>query len=182
MPKDNIDRAIKKGAGIGDGKNIIEEAVYEIFGPASSTFILETVTDNKNRTLSDVKMALNKNGGQMGATGSVAWMYKHKGIITINPTTTTDHDQLELDIIDAGAQDIIKNDDAWEIYTLPDELQATEKKLKSKNLQIIESNLGYIAKDELNITDSETQDKIDRLFTTLDELDDASNVYTNANW
>lgn len=180
MPKDNIERAIKRGTG--EGKDAtLEEITYEIFGPAGVAFIAEAITDNKNRTVSEVKNVVSKSGGQMGGEGSVMWMFNRQGLIAIDPPGSGDADELELKIIDAGAQDIIKDSD-WEIYTAPDELQKVADNLKPINLKIKESGLIYRPKEELQITDPEIQAKVEKIFSALDDCDEISNVYTNANW
>lgn len=181
MPKDNIDRAIKRGTG--EGKDAaLEEITYEVFGPAGVTFIAEAITDNKNRTTSDIKSTLNKAGGQLGGLNSVMWMFERKGLIVINrPTPGDKTEELELAIIDAGAQDIIKEND-WEIYTAPDELQKTINQLKMINLEIKESSLIYLPKEEINIDDQDTRAKVEKIFSALDDCTDINNVYTNANW
>jgi YebC/PmpR family DNA-binding regulatory protein len=175
MPKDNIERAIKRGAGTGGDGVVLEEATYEAFGPENSAFIIETITDNKNRTVSDVKIALSKNGGNLAGPGSVVWQFERKGLITVN-IGEKDADELELSIIDAGAQDISTDDKEWEITTAPDELQAVEKAIKDLNLEIKDSALGYKAKDEIT---PEIESKIEKLFTALDDIDDVTNIYTN---
>lgn len=180
MPKDNIQRAIDKGAGNSkDGANF-EEAVYEVVGPAGSGFVVETITDNKNRTVADLKAILNKNGGQLGSANSVAWMFERKGQIIINSAGL--NDDKELEIIDSGADDIDKGDDEWVVYTAVEQLNAVSKALKEKGVEIKEAGLVYSAKDQLDINDPEDQEKIDRLYNLIDDMDDVSNVYTNANW
>lgn len=184
MPKDNIERAIKRGAGSGDGKNTLEEITYEIFGPGGSLFIVEAITDNKNRTVSDLKTILGKNGGQLGGPNSVLWQFKRSGLILIdqNQLTNKNLDDLELNLIDAGADDINKSEDGWEIITAPDKLQAVESNLKKINIDIKESSLGFKPKDVLNVTDQILQEKIEKLYGALEEIDDINNIYTNAQW
>lgn len=181
LPKDNIDRAIKRGAGA-DKDAHLEEIAYEVFGPAGATFIAEAITDNKNRTSADIKTALNKAGGQLGGQNSVMWMFARQGLIVIDQHDLPNNpEELELKIIDAGAQDIIK-DDSWEIYTAPDQLQKTITQLKSLNLTIKESGLVYVPKKELILTDPESQAKVEKIFSALENCDDINNVYTNVNW
>ncbi|NCN07792.1 YebC/PmpR family DNA-binding transcriptional regulator [Candidatus Falkowbacteria bacterium] len=184
MPKDNIERAIKRGAGTGDGKNVLEEITYEVFGPNNSLFIIETITDNKNRTVSDLKTVLSKNNGQLGGPNSVIWQFERKGIILIDNSQifNINTEDLELNLIDAGAEDIKKSDDGLEIITASDKLQEVEKNIKKLNIEINESLLGFKPKDELNIIDQDAQDKIEKLYNTIDDLDDVNNIYTNANW
>ena len=184
MPKDNIDRAIKRGTGAGGEGATLEENVYEVFGPAGSTFIIETVTDNKNRTIADLKSVLNKNGGQLGGLNTVLWQYNRLGLIFIDRDKLAGKnlDELELALIDAGADDLIKGDDEWEVITASDRLPEVEKNIKKLNLEIRESVIGYKAKTELNIENQEDQEKIAKLYGVLEDLDDVSNIYTNANW
>lgn len=179
MPKENIERAIKRGGGGTDGVNL-EEVTYEIIGPSGTAFIAESITDNKNRTVSNLKSALNKNGVQLGGPNSALWMFERKGLIIITPSGSAD--ELELAIIDAGAQDIIQEDEEWEIYTQSEDLQKVEKVIKSLNIEVKESNLTYKAKDEINVTDPVLQEKVERIYSVIDDLEDINNVYTNANW
>ncbi|MEK7652926.1 MAG: YebC/PmpR family DNA-binding transcriptional regulator [Patescibacteria group bacterium] len=182
MPKDKIEKAILRGAGIGEKANL-EEAVYEVLGPAGSAFIIEVITDNKNRAISEIKNALIKNGGQLAGSGNVSWLFNKMGVIIIAlGDKTAGLDELELSLIDAGAQEIVKNGEEWEIRTMSTDLQKAEKNLRDKNIQIKESSLSYVAKEDLNISDPTTQEQIERLFSALSNLDDVSNVYTNANW
>lgn len=180
MPKDNIQRAIDKGTGNSkDGANF-EETVYEVVGPAGSGFVVEAITDNRNRTVADLKAILNKNGGQLGSTNSVAWMFERKGQIIVNAVGLDDNKELE--IIDSGADDIDKGEDEWVVYTAVEQLNAVSKVLKEKGIEIKEAGLVYSAKDQLNISNQEDQEKIERLYNLIDDMDDVSNVYTNANW
>ena len=177
MPKDNIQRAIDRGTGKGNDGVSLEEATYEAFGPDNSAFIIEAVTDNKNRTISDIKIALNKNGGNLAGPNSVAWQFDRKGLITIN-TENKNKDELELGVIDAGADDISKDNEnnEWEVITPPDSLQVVEENIKKLDIEISDSILGYKAKDEIT-TDS--PEKIEKLFDALDDIDDVTNIYTN---
>ncbi len=184
MPKDNIERAIKRGTGEGgEGKNF-EEVTYEIFGPAGSVFITEAITDNKNRTVSDLKAILNRNGGQLGALNSVSWMFERKGVIILDAGALAgkNQDDLELTLIDAGADDIIKEDNNWEIQTAPDRLNAVIVALKNKGIEAKESGLQYLSKNDVVISDPAEQGKVENFYNLLDDLDDVNAVYTNANW
>lgn len=184
MPKDNVERAIKRGTGEGgEGKNF-EEVTYEIFGPAGSVFIAEAITDNKNRTVSDLKALLNRNGGQLGALNSVSWMFERKGVIIIDSAALAgkNQDELELSLIDAGADDITKEADAWEIQTAPDKLNTVIVALKNEGLEAKESGLQYLAKNEASISNPEDQARVENFYNLLDDLDDINAVYTNANW
>ena len=184
MPKNNIERAIKRGGHDLTGANALEEVAYEIIGPAGSVFIAEAITDNKNRLVANLKAVLNKNNGQLGSPNSVLWLFNKKGMITINlePPNDKISDELELKIIDAGAEDIEKNEGEWEIYTQAENRQKVEQKLKPLGLNIKESGLTYMAKNDLKINNPEAREKIEKLYLALDELDDINNVYTNAHW
>jgi len=184
MPKDNVERAIKKGTGEGSGSSNFEQLTYEIFGPDGTAFIVEAVTDNRNRTIGEVKAVVNKNGGQMAGPNSVAWMFDRRGYATIglDEIKNKNIDELELELIDGGADDIEKNDDSWEIACSIDKLQSLLQKIRDENIEIKDSGISYFAKDEINITDSETQAKIERFYSVLEDLDDVNNVYTNATW
>ncbi|MFA5048041.1 MAG: YebC/PmpR family DNA-binding transcriptional regulator [Patescibacteria group bacterium] len=184
MPKDNIDRAIKKGTGeAGDGK-VFEEVTYEILGPEGSKFIAEAITDNKNRTVSDLKTTLNKNGAQLGSLNSVSWLFDRKGFIIIekNQLAGKNPDELELSIIDTGTEDIIQEADFWDIRTAPESLGLVIKNLKNLGLEPKESGLAYFAKEDLVVADSEILAKIERIYNLIEELDDINNVYTNVSW
>ncbi len=182
MPKDNIERAIKRGAGISDGSTILEEITYEIFGPAGSVFIVETITDNKNRTVSELKAVLNKNGGQLGNPNSVVWMFEREGSITAKNETGKSADELELELIDAGAKDFRQESGQWEISTVGDQLQLVTEKIKALGFTIEESSLIYQPKDELKITKEEEQKRIEKFYSLLEDMEDINNVYTNATW
>ncbi|MFA6918810.1 MAG: YebC/PmpR family DNA-binding transcriptional regulator [Patescibacteria group bacterium] len=184
MPKDNVERAIKKGTGEGSGSSNFEQLTYEIFGPDGTAFIVEAVTDNRNRTIGEIKAVVNKNGGQMAGQNSVAWMFDRRGYATIDLSQIKNKntDELELELIDAGADEVNKNEDSWEILCSIDNLQTLIKKLQDMELETKDSGLSYFAKDEISITDLETQAKIERFYSVLEDLDDVNNVYTNANW
>lgn len=180
MPKDNIERALKRGAGIGGEGADFEEIVYEVFGPAGSAFILEGVTGNRNRTVSDLKSALNKNGGQLAGPNSALWLFDKKGFIEIKKENLAGRDpaELELSLIDAGAEDISQKE-SWKIQTLPENLQKALDKLKELNIESSESGLEYAAKNPIKLS-AEDREKIQNLFDSLSDLDDINNIYTNA--
>jgi len=180
MPKDNIERAISKGTGAGkDGANF-EEVIYEIIGPAGTGFIVEAVTDNRNRTAAELKSILNKYGGTLGSTNSVAWNFQRRGVILVTATNLTEDDELKL--IDAGAEEIQKNEAGWQIITSPENLMAVAAKIKVLNFPIKETSLVFISREEIEVTDPQIQEQIERLYNLITDLDDVNSVYTNANW
>ena len=180
MPRDNIERAIKKGTGeLGGGK--IEEAVYEAYGPGGIAIIIEALTDSKNRTSSEIKHILNKFGGRLGEAGSVKWMFSQKGLIEYEIPKGKDKNDLELLIIDAGAEDIKQKDEILEIYTKPDELDKVKNNLEAQGIKIDLAILEWTAKDLMSVENEKTKAQIEKLFEALDEQDDTQEIYSNLN-
>jgi len=181
MPKDNIDRAIKKGTGeLKDGA-AIEEIVYEGFGPGGVAFVVEAMTDNKNRTSSDMKHAFSKYGGSMGGPGSVQWQFEYKGVVRFTAEKKkhiVEWDVFELALIDAGAEDIRDSENGVEAIGPIDRLRELLQVLEKNNIEPDDSGLEWIPKETISI-DEETSGKIDILYDALDELDDVKAVYTN---
>jgi YebC/PmpR family DNA-binding regulatory protein len=180
MPKDNIDRAIKKGTGeAGDGVQI-EEVLYEAYGPGGVAIVIKCLTDNRNRTSADIKYLLSKNGGTLGGSGSVMWMFDLLGLIQLEESKLPgDRDAFELDLIEAGAEDISVEDGQVEIKTKVENFSKVLNKLKALSIEADDSSLRYIAKEEVAISD-EVRDQISKLFELLEENDDVEDYYTNA--
>jgi YebC/PmpR family DNA-binding regulatory protein len=179
MPKDNIDRAIKKGTGE-DGGAQIEEVYYEAFGPAGVAIIIKCLTDNKNRTVADIKHILSKNGATMGGGGSVMWQFEQCGLIQIEKSKLpADKDIFEMAMIEAGADDISTSDDVVEIKTKVENFGKVANKLKELGVEADDSGLRYVAKEELAI-DEDVREQLSRLFDQLEENDDVDDYYTNA--
>jgi len=183
MPQDNIERAIKKGTGEIEGGKI-ENLLLEAYGTGHIALLIEAVTDNKNRTLAEVRHILEKFGGKL-ASGSVLWMFEKKGCITINcKRLTTDDKQLsredlELLAIEAGAEDIKHRDEVLEIYTKTREMGKIKKTLKGKGVKIENASLDWVPKEEMEISDKLVKEKIEKLFEALDEHDDVQEIYSN---
>ena len=174
MPKDNIQRSIDRVA----DKNaaVMEEVTYEGYGPGGVGIIIETATDNRNRTLPEVKTALIKNGGRIADAGSVMFQFERKGVIRV---AASGEDAL-LEILDAGAEDAVEEDGEIIVYTDQKELMKVRKNLVDAGLDVKDAELQYIATTPLEITDEETSEKIMKLLDVLDDLDDVVNVHTNA--
>lgn len=174
MPNANIERAIARA----DDKNAaaLEEITYEGYGPGGVGLIIETATDNRNRTFPEVKTALVKNGGRIADAGSVMFQFARKGVILVN---ATGEDAL-LEILDAGAEDAIKEDGAIAVYTDQKDLMKVRAALLEAGLEVKEAELQYVPNSEIEITDEETQAKIMKVMDALDDLDDVVNVSTNA--
>lgn len=175
MPNTNIDRAIARAA----DKNAatLEEITYEGYGPGGVGIIIETATDNRNRTFPEVKTALVKNGGRIADAGSVMFQFSRKGVILAN---ASGEDAL-LEILDAGAEDAVEEDGMITVYTDQKDLMKVRKALLESNIEVKEAELQYVPNSEIEITDEETQTKLEKLLDALDNVDDVVNVHTNAN-
>lgn len=176
MPNSNIQRAIDR---VKD-KNAatLEEIVYEGYAPGGVALIIETATDNKNRTFPEVRHALTKNGGTVADSGSVMFQFDRKGVITVK---ATDDDAL-LAILDAGATDANEEDEVIEAVTDAKDLMKVKKAIEDQGLTVEEAELRYVAKNGVPVTDKETADKIIRIMDALDDLDDVLNVHSNADF
>ena len=174
MPSANIQRAIDRVA----DKNAaaLEEITYEGYGPGGVGIIIETATDNRNRTLPEVKTALVKNGGRIADAGSVAFQFTRKGVITVEGTG----EELLLQVLDAGAEDAVEEDGEIIVYTELKDLASVRNQLVEQGLKVKDAELRYIANTPVEIADSETEQKLMKVVDALDDLDDVVNVHTNA--
>lgn len=174
MPSANIQRAIDRVA----DKNAaaLEEITYEGYGPGGVGIIIETATDNRNRTLPEVKTALVKNGGRIADAGSVAFQFTRKGVITVEGTG----EELLLQVLDAGAEDAVEEDGELIVYTELKDLASVRNQLVEQGLNVKDAELRYIANTPVEIADSETAQKLMKVVDALDDLDDVVNVHTNA--
>ncbi len=179
MPNDNIARSIKKAAGeLGDV--IYEEITYEGYAPGGVAVIVEVITDNRNRTASDVRHCFAKNGGNLGTTGSVGFMFDEKGIIVLERTPGSDEDEMMMLALDAGAEDVTTMDDAYEIYTAPNDFSAVREALEKQGLSFLSAEVQKIPQNTVDV-DDETIVKIQKMLDMLDDNDDVQNVFHNAN-
>ena len=189
MPKENIERAIKRGTGQLPGEKL-EEVLYEAYGPGGIAIIIETITDNRNRTLSEIKHILNQYGGKLAGPGSVKWLFERKGCITVDANLQSDSDNkaressakskegLEMAAIEAGAQDIYWQGDTLEVYTKPEEIGKVRENLEKRKVHIISASLDWVAKNEVEIN-TDQRKKCQSLFEALDELDSVKDIYSN---
>ncbi len=175
MPKDNIDRAVKRGTGELAGEQI-EELYYEGMGPVNTQFIVKCLTDNKNRSASTVRHNFSKSGG---ALGSVMWNFEQRGVILFI-ATGIDKDELELELIDAGADDIKSEGDNWTVFTKVADLQSVKTFLESKNIVTESAELEYVAKEGKDLSEAD-KEKVNNFIEQLEENEDVSDFYTNAN-
>lgn len=183
MPKENIERAIKKGTGeLGDGVHL-DELTYEGFGPGGVAIMIDVVTDNKNRSVGEIKNIAGKKGGTIGNPGSVQWQFDHRGVTRLEPEEMAKHESeretIELTLIEAGAIDLTWDENGLEIVSTIEDLKNIAKALETLSLKIAESGLEWVAKEKIEI-DEETGEKLGNLVEALEENDDVRAVYTNA--
>lgn len=179
MPKANIERAIKKGTGELGG-DVIGEVLYEGYGPEGVAILIETATDNKNRTVSEIRAALTKRGGSMASSGAVLYLFENRGQIEIKKEDQSlSDDEIELAIIESGASDFQSESDLIFTYTEPKELMAVKKTLEDNGIKTSGAELSYVPKTEVTVRDKEKAEKIIALVEALEELDDVVSVYAN---
>ncbi len=182
MPKENVERAIRSGSGEGTGDEKLESVSFEALGPQGIAIIIDGITDNKNRTLGEIKQILNQNNAKLVGEGAVRWLFEKRGIISLNLETQNpafkNKEELELAAIEAGAQDFRWYDDDLEVYTRPEDLEKTRKILEEKGVKTEDSSLGWVAKEEI-MADEKVQDACQKLFDDLDNNDAVQDVYSN---
>ncbi|MCK9425296.1 MAG: YebC/PmpR family DNA-binding transcriptional regulator [Ignavibacteriaceae bacterium] len=177
MPADNIERAIKKATGELEGVSFTE-LMYEGYGPGGIAILVEVATDNKNRTVAEVRHIFSKIGGSMGESGSVAWMFERKGIITVKRYNKSEDDVMEI-VLDAGADDMQTEEDVFEVTTSLESFETVRKILLEKGLEIENASLEWIAKNTLAVA-GEDAEKVVKLIETLEDNEDVQNVFSNA--
>ena len=179
MPADNIERAVKKATGELEGQ-IYSELTYEGYAPAGIAIIVDVATDNKNRTVAEVRHIFSKLGGGMGESGSVAWMFDKKGVITL-PNQGKAEDEIMEIVIDAGADDMQTEEDFFEVQTSLENFENVRKILIDKNLTIENASLQWVPKNTIPIK-GEDAEKLIKLIETLEDNDDVQSVFTNADF
>jgi YebC/PmpR family DNA-binding regulatory protein len=177
VPNDNIERAIKKGTGELGGATI-EEITYEGYGPAGVAFMIEVVTDNRNRAANDLRILLSKNGGTFADAGSVAYQFTRRGEMRFEKGTMTEDAAMEL-ALEAGADDVQDGGDEWLIYTATDQLFQVVAALREKGIHANAPKLIYQASTPIALTDVETAKSVIKLYDVLDDYDDTQNVHSN---
>jgi len=185
MPKDKIERAIKRGTGELKEEGALEEVSYEAFGPGGTAILVEGITDNKNRTLAEIKHVLQRYGGKLAQSGSVKWLFGRKGVITINTKNQIPNikeAELELKAIEAGAEDMYwhkeENGELLDVYTKPEALNDVRKNLESKGLKIESASLDWVAKDSIEVAEKD-KENLEKLFEGLDENEAVQDIYSN---
>lgn len=176
MPQDNIQRAIQKGTGELPGTSY-EEYIYEGYGPGGVAVLLEIVTDNKNRTAPEIRKAFAKYGGNLGESGCVAWMFDKKGLIQVD-TSEADEDRLLGVVLEAGAEDVRRSDDTFEVITAPKDLERVKESLTKEKIEIAEGEVTMLPQSTVKLEGKQAQQML-QLMETLEEHDDVQNVYAN---
>ena len=176
MPKDNIERAIKKGTGDLEGVSYTE-GMYEGYGAGGVAILVETLTDNKNRTAADVRSIFTKAGGNLGETGCVSYMFNRKGVITLSTETCSEDDVFNA-ALEAGAEDVVTEDGVIEVYTAPDDFETVRDALESAGFKREMAEVSMIADQRITLDDEKTR-KVLRLIDNLEDNDDVQNVYSN---
>ena len=179
MPADNIERAIKKATGELEGV-IFHELTYEGYGPSGIAVIVEVATDNKNRTVADVRHLFSKYNGSLGENGSVAWMFDRKGVITLPTQDKTEDDIMDI-VLETGADDLQTEEDFFEVQTNLESFDSVRKALLAKELQVENASLQWIAKNVVKVNDEDAE-KVIKLIDALEESDDVQNVFSNADF
>lgn len=178
MPMDTINRAIKRGTGEGGDVNY-EEISYEGYGPGGVAFIINALTDNKNRTASNVRHTLERSGGSLGASGCVSWMFERKGVLVVEKKDGLDEDELMMMAVDAGAEDFNPDDDVYEITTAPEDFSSVRQSLEDNGIEFVSAELSMVPSNTIAL-DNENAEKVEKLIDRIEEDDDIQNVWHNA--
>jgi len=176
MPQDNIKRAIQRGTGELEGVNY-EEITFEGYGPGGVALLVEVTTDNRNRTVSEIRHSFGKNGGNMGEAGSVAWMFHKKGQIVV-PKAAAKEDDLMNIVLESGGDDLNDDGDNWEILTAPNVFEAVVEAVKKANIEVVHSAIGMVPQNYIKLEGSAASQMI-RLLEAIEDQDDVQNVYSN---
>ena len=177
MPKDNIERAIKKGTGDIDGV-VYDEILYEGYGPGGVAVLVETMTDNKNRTVADVRHFFSKNNGNLGESGCVAWMFDQRGVISVDAEGVDEEQLMEL-ALEAGAEDVVDEEDSFQIYTAPEDFNTVVEQLEKSGIKMSEANISMVPKNTIEVTEEKTASNLLRLLESLEDHDDVQKVHAN---
>ncbi|MBQ9315169.1 MAG: YebC/PmpR family DNA-binding transcriptional regulator [Clostridia bacterium] len=178
MPNDNIERSIKKAAGDGNLANY-EDVVYEGYGPNGVAIIIEAMTDNRNRTASDVRHILDKFGGNLGATGCVGWMFDKKGVIVIERASCKmDEEELMMEALEGGADNFESDDEFYEITSTPEDFSNVREYLEGKGLEFVEAEVKMVPQNYMSLTEDAAR-KMGLIIEKLEELDDVQDIYHN---
>jgi YebC/PmpR family DNA-binding regulatory protein len=177
MPKDNIERGIKKGTGELEGVSY-EESIYEGYGPGGAAVLVESLSDNKNRSVADIRHIFSKNGGSLGSNGCVAWMFKKKGYIALD-RNAVDEETLMEKALEAGAEDVREDETTFEVITLPEDFEAVKAAMDELKVAYISAEVTMLPQNTTSLAGKEAEQMM-RLMDMLEDCDDVQKVYTNA--
>ncbi|WP_417913357.1 YebC/PmpR family DNA-binding transcriptional regulator [Candidatus Electronema sp. TJ] len=177
MPKENIERAIKKGSGELDGA-VYDEILYEGYGPGGVAVLVETMTDNKNRTVADIRHYFAKNNGNLGENGCVGWMFDKRGVISVDGTGVDEEQIMEL-ALEAGAEDVVNEDGGFQIYTTPEDFNAVVEQLEKSKVKMSEAGILMVPKNTIEVTEEKTASNLLKLLESLEDHDDVQKVHAN---
>ena len=177
MPKDNIERAIKKGLGGGEGAANYEEVTYEGYGPGGVAVLVEIMTDNKNRTVAEIRHILSKHGGNLGENGCVAWIFNKKGSIVIDKKNIDEDALMEL-ALEAGAEDVKSEGNEFEVITDPASFEKVKKAIDAKGIKHLEASIGMIPSNTVKLELNKAEQML-KMMEKLEDNDDVQNVYAN---
>ncbi len=179
MPNDNIQRSIKKASG--ELSNVVyEEITYEGYAPGGVAVIVDTISDNRNRTASDIRHCFAKYGGNLGTTGSVGFMFDERGVLVVEREPGSDEDEMMRIALDAGAEDVNVEEEVFEIYTAPNDFSTVREALEKQGLTFLSAEVQKIPQNTVEVTDPDTILKIQKMLDLLEENDDVQNVFHNA--
>ena len=179
MPNDNIQRSIKKASG--ELSNVVyEEITYEGYAPGGVAVIVDCISDNRNRTASDVRHCFAKYGGNLGTTGSVGFMFDERGVLVVEREPGSDEDEMMMIALDAGAEDVKVDDDVYEILTAPNDFSTVRENLEKQGIAFLSAEVAKIPQNTVAVTDPDTVQKIQKMLDLLEENDDVQNVFHNA--
>ena len=177
MPKDNITRAIKKGTGEIAGE-VYDEILYEGYGPGGVAVLVECMTDNRNRTVADVRHYFTKSNGNLGESGCVAWMFEKKGLILVDKETTSEEELMD-QALEAGAEDMVEEDSEFQIFTAPEELDDVRDALEEAGVTFLEASVSMIPKNTVDVTEEKVGRALLKLLENLEDHEDVQNVHAN---
>jgi len=179
MPNDNIQRSIKKASG--ELSNVVyEEITYEGYAPGGVAVIVDTISDNRNRTASDIRHCFAKYGGNLGTTGSVGFMFDERGVLVVEKQPGSDEDEMMMIALEAGAEDVQVEDEVYEIYTAPSDFSTVRENLEKQGMTFLSAEVQKIPQNTVAVSDPDTILKIQKMLDLLEESDDVQNVYHNA--
>lgn len=177
MPKDNITRAIKKGTGELEGE-VYDEILYEGYGPGGVAVLVECMTDNRNRTVADIRHYFSKSNGNLGESGCVAWMFDKKGLIQVDKATMSEDELMDV-ALDAGAEDVVEEDEQFQVLTAPEDFDAVREAMEEAGVAMLSSEVSMVPKNTIDVTEENIAKSLMKLLDNLEDHDDVQNVHAN---